>query len=147
MSKVCSVLLYVASGFSFYMVSLAAFVGELPVAGKLAIMGVFAVLATGFLVLGLWTSRFSNWKRDIGVVLLSASSVTAFVALTFVCMIATPEVQQMDPDNKLASFSDYTAGASCIAFLALSGAFFIWYPQARNPPDKSQNPTWNEPAS
>ncbi len=131
MGKVSRILLYVASGFFFYTVALLAFVNQLPLAAKLAIMGAFTVPAVGFLMGGLWASQFSHWKRDIGIVIFSGSLATAFVVLTFICMIATPDFQQMFPENKLAFFGDYVTGCFCIASLAGTGACLIWYPQRR----------------
>jgi hypothetical protein len=129
MHKTFSVILYVASGFFLYTVEVLGFVNEPPVAAKLAIMGVFTVPAIGLLLFGLWASQFANWRRDIGIVMLSASLFTAFLALTVVCMIATPEFEQMFPDNKLAFFSDYITGCSLIALVAVIGGCLIWYPQ------------------
>jgi hypothetical protein len=139
MRRICSVVLYVASGVFFYTLSVVAFINEPPAAAKFGIMGVFIVPAIGLLLLGLWALRFISWKRDMGIVMFSASLFTSFLVLSFVCMLVTPEIQQVFPENKLAFFSDYTSGFSCIAFLALCGGFLIWRSRAANFSDKARS--------
>ena len=119
--------MYVASGFFFYSVALLAFINEGPAGAKLAIMGVFTLFALGFLFGGLRASSSANRKRDVGVVVLCGALAAAFVVLTFVCMIATPEFRQIFPDNKLAFFSDYMGGGVTIASFAILGSILIWH--------------------
>lgn len=132
MRPVLSIVLYVMSAFLFYTLAGVSFVNRPPLIAKVVILSLFAVLASAFLLAGLVVSRFTMWKRDIGIVLVSASLLTAFIVLTFVCMLATPEIRPQFPDEQLAFFSDYRTGGSVIALMGLGGAALIWSSAARN---------------
>lgn len=133
MRRAISIVLYVISGFFLYSIALTGFLNVPPIAAKFVMMGMFSVPAIGFLLGGLWASQFSNWRRDTGIVTLSAALFTAFMALTFVCMLADPEVQRMLPDTKLEFFNDCITGGAAIAFLGLCGAYLLWSSRRRIP--------------
>jgi hypothetical protein len=84
-------------------------------------MGVFSVPAVGALFIGLFASKFANWKRDGGIVLLSASPFTTLLVLTVVCMVFTPEIHEVFPENELVFFSDYVSGVGCLTFFRAAG--------------------------
>ncbi|OQA33372.1 MAG: hypothetical protein BWY57_01234 [Betaproteobacteria bacterium ADurb.Bin341] len=121
MRKVSSVILKVIAGFFFYMVSLLAFVSEPPAVVKLGILIGFSVPAVVALGGGLALTRFRNWRRDTGVVLLCASGFTAFVVFTFACLLMTDEFPKMTGPNTLAFFGDYLTGGGFIVGLAVLG--------------------------
>ena len=130
--RLLSIILYVIAAFLFHTLAAVSFVNRPPLIAKVVILSVFAVLASIFLVAGLVASRFTMWKRDIGIVLVSASLLTASIVLTFVCMLATPEIRPKFPDEQLAFFSDYRTGGSVIALMGLGGAALIWKSAARD---------------
>lgn len=121
MRKVSSIILKVIAGFFFYMVSLLAFVNEPPTGGKLGILIGFSVPALVAMVIGLALSHFQNWRRDVGIVLLSATGFTAFLIFTFACFLMTEEVQNMIRPDTLTFFSDYLTGCVVIVGLAILG--------------------------
>jgi len=123
MRKVSSIIFKVIAGFFFYGASLLAFVSE-PQTGvtgvKLTILIGFSIPAVVALCVGLALTRFRNWKRDTGIVLLSASGTTASVVLTFVCMLMTEEFRAMMKPDTLTLFSDYlTGGGAIVGFAGL----------------------------
>jgi len=127
MRKMFSVLCYIVAGFFIHTVILFSFINDPKIgAGKFAVMGVFAVPALGSLLAGLGLSRFRHWRRDIGIVFLSASGFTAFEALTIGSMLASPEFAKQFPDHKLGFFSDYVLGFGSILLLAMFGGLLLW---------------------
>jgi len=118
MRKASSVILKVISGFFFYMVSLLAFISTLPTGGKLGILFGFSIPAVLALIGGLALSRFHNWKRDTGIVLLSASGFTAFLIFSLACMLMSEEFRIMMKPDTLTFFSDYWTGGGLIVGLA-----------------------------
>ena len=129
MRKVISIIFYVISGFFFYMVCLLAFmnppVKQLPVLVKFALIGGFSIPALIAMGIGLACSRFQNWKRDIGIITISAAGFTTFMVLTIICMLISPEFKELYPDNKFEFFSDYVTGTGCIIILGTIGVLLI----------------------
>jgi cytosine/uracil/thiamine/allantoin permease len=119
--KVSSITLKVIAGFFVYMVSLLAFVSEPPTGVKLGILIGFSAPAVVALCGGLALTRFRNWKRDTGIVLLSASGFAAFLIFTFVCLLMTEEFRRMMRPDTLTFFSDYLTGGAVIIGLAVLG--------------------------
>jgi peptidoglycan/LPS O-acetylase OafA/YrhL len=109
MRKVIAILFYVVAGFSVYMVSLLAFINQPPIA-KWAIVGGFTLPVLLFLGIGLAISRFQNWKKHTGIVLVSGAGFTCFVVFTFICLLTTDDFrQQLGPDT-LNFFTGYISG-------------------------------------
>ena len=125
MRKVSSIILKVIAGFFVYMVSLLAFVSEPPTGVKLGILIGFSVPAVVALCGGLALTRFRNWKRDTGIVLLSASGFTAFLIFTFACLLMTEEFRRMMKPDTLTFFSDYLTGGVVIVGLAILGWILV----------------------
>lgn len=125
--KVISIIFYVISGFFFYNVCVLAFVNEPPVLTKFAIMGGFCIPALIALGIGLACARLQNWKRDVGIVIISAAALTAFMVLTMACLFLSPEFKEFFPDNTITMdfFSDYVSGISCMAILGTAGILLI----------------------
>lgn len=125
MRKVSSVVLKVIAGFFFYMVSLLAFLSEPPIHAKLGMLIGFSVPAVAALVGGLALTRFRNWRRDTGIVLLCASGFTASVIFTFACLLMTQEFREMMRPDTLTFFSDYLTGGGVIVGLAVLGSALV----------------------
>jgi len=123
--KVSSIILEVIAGFFFYTVSLLAFASNLLTGVKLGMLIGFSVPAVLALGAGLALSRFRNWKRDTGIVLLSASGVTAFAIFTFECLLMTEEFRRMMRPDTLTFFSDYLTGGGIIVGLAVLGWILV----------------------
>jgi hypothetical protein len=110
--RVLSIVLYILAVAFFYGVCL--FSG-IDGAGLLLII-VCAVVAVASLVAGLAIMRFQDWRRDTGVVLLSATALTTFLLLgAFVSTM---------PSDISRFFSNY-AGVTVIVVLALAGALLV----------------------
>ncbi|MCP3942849.1 MAG: hypothetical protein GY710_15370 [Desulfobacteraceae bacterium] len=92
---------------------------------KFIILGGFSLPAIIFLIIGAAISRFQNWKSSMGIVLLSGVAFNLFVIIVFICILLTPEVDKLFPDNNLASFDDYFSGCSVMLVLAVLGGFLL----------------------
>lgn len=130
MNKPFSVICYVIAGFFIYTIMVLAFVSEPPTEAKIAIIGVFSVPAAISLLIGLRASHYTRWQRNVGIVFISASLFTMFLALTVGCMLATPELEEQFPTHRLDFFSDYLTGSFFIfTFLG----FGVWLLKRRPP--------------
>ena len=121
MRKVSSIILKAIAGFFFYMVSLLAFVSEMPTSAKLLILITFSATAIAALGGGLALTRFRNWRRDTGIVLLCAAGFTVFVIFTFACLLVIKEFRKTMRPDTLVFFKDYLTGGGVIAGLAFLG--------------------------
>ena len=120
--RASSIFWYIVSGFLFYGVSILAFINDPAFAtGKWVLMGIFMAPALVALFIGLALQKFRQWKKDIGIVLLSACGSGASVALMGVCFFLTPEMKEFYPNNKLYFFSNVGMGISFIALLGVIG--------------------------
>ena len=134
--KILSIVFYVIAGFFLYTVNVLAFVNIAaiktatppPTWTKLVIIGTFAVPALISLLIGLAITRFQQWKRDAGIVLVSAAGVTSFIAVTMVCFFISPESKRyFPPDTPDMSqfFGDLTAGIVFIVTSIVLGVLLI----------------------
>jgi hypothetical protein len=114
--RVIGIVLYVCAGGGFYMASLMAFVVG---AGLLPII-MFAVFGILSLVAGLAIMGFQDWKRDTGLVLLSAAAFTIFMLLL---AAGNNLMRSLDP---LKAFGNYITGAPVLVVLGLAGALLVW---------------------
>jgi len=121
MRKVFGAALNIFAGFLFYIVNLLGFVNGQTIGAKWAIMVVFAVPAFLALGCGLALGRFRNWKRDVGIVFLCASGVTAFLMFTFACLLLTDDFRKLVRPDTLTFFSDYVTGIAVIVAYASLG--------------------------
>ena len=92
---------------------------------KIAIMGGFSIPGLIALAIGLALRRFLTWKRDVGIVLLSAAGLTVLVAFSMLCLFLSPELKEFFPDVKINFFNDYITGLSCIIIFLFIGIFLI----------------------
>lgn len=123
--KIISVACYIIAGFFLYGVCFIGFLNLPPYAMKIAVMGCFSIPGLIALVIGLAVKRFLTWKRDTGIVLLSAAGLTAVVTFTTFCVFLSPEVKKTYPDIELSFFNDYITGLSCTILFAFVGIFLI----------------------
>ena len=121
MRKVFSVIFHIIAGFFFYMVSLLAFMSELPALGKAGMLAGFSVPGLIALAIGLALTGFRNWKRDTGIVLLSTSAFSIFIVFTMACLFMSEEVRRLMPPDLLGSFGAYFIGGLVILVFALLG--------------------------
>lgn|GEM_PF-1820495 len=118
-----SVVLYIVSALLLYCAMLLAFLSGSLAAPKWWIFGLFVGLGALPLLGGLALRRFQTWKRDVGIVLLSASGIATMVALGIGCMLlddGMKEIMSKQIDS-IAMFSDYISGGSVVAAGALLG--------------------------
>jgi len=135
---VFSVGLYIIAGFFFYMVCVLAFIDGAAVSPNGAALGaddaafakwlpiiIFTVPAILTLVVGLAIMGFQNWRRDTGIVLLSATGFTTLLVFMFATMLMKEESRKMMPPDILKFFGDYITGAAVIVVLALAGGLLL----------------------
>ena len=136
MRKILSIVFYVIAGFFLYMVTGLAFVNipaiktatPSPAWMKLVVIGTFAVPALISLLIGLAVTRFQQWKRDVGIVLVSAGGVTSFIAVTIVCFFMSAESKRYFPPNApdvSQFFGHLTAGIVGIVTSIVLGVLLI----------------------
>ena len=136
--KVLSVGLYIIAGFFFYMVCVLAFIDGAAVGGNDAALGaddaafakwlpiiIFTVPAILTLVAGLAVMGFQDWRRDAGIVLLSATGFTTLLVFMFATMLMKEESRKMMPPDMLRFFGDYITGAAVIVVLSLVGGLLL----------------------
>ena len=136
--RVLSIVFYVVAGFFLYMVSLLAFIdgtaldtngalGANGAAAKWLPIGIFAVPAVLTLLVGLAIMGFRQWRRDTGIVFLSAAGFTTFLVLSFVSMLMNEEYRKMMPPDidVLKFFGDYITGAAVLVVLMLAGVLLV----------------------
>lgn len=106
-----------------YCAMLLAFASGSLAEAKWWIIGLFAVLGALPLFGGVSLRRFRTWRRDVGIVLLSASGIAATVAFGIGCMLLDEAMTEIMSKHveAMAMFSDYVSGGSAIAAAALLG--------------------------
>jgi hypothetical protein len=85
----------------------------------------FMVPAAAALAAGLALTRFDNWRRDTGIVLICASGFTVFLIFSMACYLMTDEFRTMMSPDSLAVFSDYLTGGGAMVGFAVLGGFFM----------------------
>ena len=136
--RVLSVGFYIVAGLLFYTVCVVAFIDGAALVASSAASGagdesfpkwlpiiIFAIPAILTLVVGLAIMGFQDWKRDAGIVLLSAAGFTTFLVFMFATMLMKEESRKMMPPEILSFFGDYITGAAVIVGLALCGALLL----------------------
>jgi hypothetical protein len=95
---------------------------------KLVIIGTFAVPGVISLLIGLAITRFQTWKRDVGIVLVSAGGATSFIAVTMACFLISPESKRYfppDAPDMSQFFGDLTAGIVSVVTSIVLGVLLI----------------------
>ena len=132
--KTLSIVFYIIAGFLFYTVAVLAFVNIAalktstppPAWTKLLIIGIFVVPALISLLIGLAIARFQHWKRDVGIVFVSAGGVTSFIAVTMVCLVMSPEFKRYLPSSAPDMSQFFGDSATGIVFTAASILLGAW---------------------
>lgn len=124
--NVISVILFVAAGLFFYVVGLLSFVSEPSAGVKLGVILGFSLPAIVALFIGLALRKFQRWKRDTGVVLLSATGLSSFIVVSFVFMVMTEEFREMMGPETVAFFRDYVTGGAVLVGMAFLGTILLW---------------------
>jgi hypothetical protein len=135
--KIISIIFYVIGAFFLFAANLMCFVNfeadifanSDPTAWmKLLIVGVPFVLAVLVIGIGSLIRRSTNRKRDIGVILISASCFGAFSILKVVSAFLSSEAKKFFAGEALYrmndAFSDYITGGASILVLAFLGVLF-----------------------
>jgi hypothetical protein len=136
--RVLSVGFYIVAGLLFYTVSVVAFIDVAALDASSAAsdasdasfpkwlpMIIFGVPAILTLIVGLAIMGFQEWKRDAGIVLLSAAGFMTFLVFMFATMLMKEDSRKMMPPEVLSFFGDYITGAGVIVGLALGGALLL----------------------
>lgn len=123
--KLVSVSLYIVGGFFVYMVSLLAFINVQSPGAKSLMVLIFTIPAVIALVAGIAVERFQNWRRRVGIVLLSATGFTIFLIFTLACLLMSEEFKRMMTPDTVMLFSDYVTGSVVIVLLAAGGTLLL----------------------
>jgi hypothetical protein len=111
--NVFGIIALVFSGFFLYGVNLVAFINQPAWPIKTIVIAVFGIPAIVFLLIGVFCHGFNKFRRDLGIVLLSAAGMTALVILSFICMLAPPDMLRM--------FSAVLSGVVCLSLYIVLG--------------------------
>ncbi len=130
MRKVLSVVLEVVAGFFFYMVDVLGFIHAPSPGVKWGLMAGFTVPALLALCGGLALTRFREWKRDSGIVLLSSSGFTVLLVFMCACLLMTEDFRRMLKPDTLVFFSDYFTGGAVVLGFAGLGLLALRFPQS-----------------
>lgn len=117
MRRTFSIILNVLAGFFFYAAMLLGFIKD-PSAFQWGIVCFFLLVAMIPLTISFSLMRFRQWKREAGIVLMSASGVTVFIVFSLACMYMTEESQKMIPQDVWLQFSAYPSGFGMILTFA-----------------------------
>lgn len=117
MRRTFSIILNVLAGFIFYDAMLLGFIKD-PSAFKWGIVCFFLFVAMIPLTISFFLMRFRQWKREAGIVLMSASGVAAFIVFSVACMYMTEESRKMIPQDAWLQFSAYPSGFGMILTFA-----------------------------
>ncbi|MFC1539363.1 hypothetical protein ACFL6H_08060, partial [Candidatus Latescibacterota bacterium] len=123
--KVISIVCYILAGVSVYSVSFMAFLFGLPSIINIAFWGVFCVPGLICLIIGLAIRGFQDWKRDIGIVLLSGVGATLFLLFVAILVYISPESKELFPNINFTFSINYVTGFCCILILSAIGTVLI----------------------
>ncbi len=113
------------------MVNILAFVNRPPWKIKAVIIAIFRIPAFVFLLLGAFIRGFSHARRDTGMVLLSASALSALVILSFFCVWASPDMARYFSAETFHFFSDTVSGILYLSLYVLTGFGLLFMPRQR----------------
>lgn len=131
MRKVSSIICYILAGAFFAGASRLASMSVPSITSEyFTIFKCFMIalaLFPAFLLLlfALWLTRFHKWKDYAGIVLLSASGVSAFEMLSSFFWVVPPELEKYVPAGAKAFSTDYLTGTVYILALGLIGVFLV----------------------
>jgi hypothetical protein len=124
MRKFIGIIFYVVAGFFIYMVCLLSFINKQNVE-KWGIVAGFTLLALLSLSIGLAMNRFQNWKRHVGIILLSGTGITCFIILTFAFLLMSDEFKSMMEPDTIEYFNAYISGGIFTFIIGALGILFL----------------------
>jgi len=103
------------------------FINDPEMGGIFVLMIASLMLIPAFLTLtiGLALRGYQRWRRDTGIVLLSAAALTALFVLFWITMISSKEMRDLMPPETVKRLSGYTTGGSMLAGIAGTGWLLI----------------------
>ena len=125
-SNVFGIIAWVISGFFFYCVNLLAFLNQPIWPIKTTIIVVFAVPAVVFLIIAVLCRGIDRFRRDLGIVLLATTGNNLLVIVSFICMLASPDIAKSLPPDFTKMFSAVFSGVACLTLYALIGGGLIF---------------------
>lgn len=126
MRKVFSIILYIIAGFFFSMVCLMGFTNVPGKTGaKLFTLIIFFIPAIITHLTGSAINSFRNWKKDTGIVLISATGLTIFNIFTIACVHMSEDFREMMSPYSLVHFNDYLSGSVIMVPFVVLGWIFI----------------------
>nr|WP_315391794.1 hypothetical protein [uncultured Duganella sp.] len=119
MLKLFSILSHIVAGTLIYVLCFLVFMGGIVSLGKaIIVLVVFLVPAMIALICGLALTGFRGWRRDVGMVVMSAASLSGFIEITLVCMLLSDAAPLVDDVGRLLSSDGYLPGAILVVALA-----------------------------
>jgi hypothetical protein len=97
-------------------------------------------------LLGIKLNKSRAWKNSVGMVFMWGAVATFFAILSFVCLLATPDMNKILPADIAEIFSDYLAGTAITILFFVMGYGLHWLgKQSSGEQIASENAT-HEPA-
>jgi hypothetical protein len=124
MRNVLSIVSFVLAGFFVYAVCFLAFTNM--GAAKYFLVGVFSIPVFAFSLLGIKLNKSRAWKNSVGMVFMWGAVTTVFAILSFICMLATPDMNKILPADIAEIFSDYLAGTAITILFFVMGYGLHW---------------------
>jgi hypothetical protein len=124
--KVLSIVSLVTSGFFLYTSVIMAFIQVPSFGEKLLTTGIFLIPMLLTLFIGLALRSFTQWQRVCGVVFISTAIFCAFLFLSIVCILYSPELKSVVDRKAFTFFSDIVSGVGFFSLVLLSGAVLFY---------------------
>lgn len=124
MRNILSITSFVLAGFFVYAVSFLAFTNM--GVGKYILIAVFSIPVFAFSLLGIKLNKSRSWKKSVGMVFMWGAVATFFVILSFVCLLATPDINKILPADFAEIFSDYISGTAITILFFVMGYGLYW---------------------
>lgn len=125
LSRTISLFFYVASGYFLAAIPFIGFINQVPAHARLVVMGLFFLLGLILLSIGLTIRQYMHWKRDAGVVMLTAASVSGIAFLVMHTLFLLPTQGSIIDENLMHLYSDYFIGSLSIALSASIGTVLV----------------------
>lgn len=126
LNKALSIISLIASGFFLYTVVFIAFIQVESLNIKLIMMGIFSIPVLLTLFLGLALRSFDRWERVCSVVIFSTASFCAFLFLSIICILYSPELKDVIDREAFTFFSDMLFGFGFFSFVLLLGTMLFF---------------------
>jgi len=119
--NVFGIVALVISGYFFAAANMLAFFNQPAWPIKTIIVATFAAPAIVFFLIGAFCRGFDRIRRDLGIVLLSVAGTTALTILSFICMLASPDIAKSLPPDFTKMFGAVFSGFACLAIYVVVG--------------------------